>query len=153
MLIPLVIGQRQEEGDQRRQLFAQKPCPRMYNQFSGKLVDCHFGSHGYKGVYTCASGCLQGSLKQHYHHLKGVDVAPHSRAARFVNPIMVTKDVTGDSSSGQESYFVAHVSFQSTGGTNIATVNALDRISLAMMSNMSKFLLADDVLGTKMIVS
>ena len=63
-LTPLVVGQEQEEGDTRRQLFTQKPCLSMDNHFSGKNVDHHLGSNGYKGVYTSALSRLQASVQR-----------------------------------------------------------------------------------------
>ena len=129
-LTPLVVGQEQEEGDTRHQLFTQKPCLSMDNHFSGKNVDHHLGSNGYNGVYTSACGRLQASVQKYYHHVKAVNVGPHSRAARFANPVVAVKEVVGDGSIGNESYRVVHVSFQSTGSTDITTVNTLDEVDL-----------------------
>ena len=87
-LTPLVVGEKQEAGDTRSQLFTEKPCLAMDNHFSGRNVDHYLGINGYKGVYTCARGRLQASVKKYYHYVKDVDVGPRSRAARFANPVV-----------------------------------------------------------------
>ena len=43
--------------------------------------------------------------------MKDVNIAPGSRTARFANPVMVVKEVTGGVSPGQELYCVTRVSF------------------------------------------
>ena len=79
-----------------RQIFTQKPCLSMDNHFSGKNVDHHLGSNGYKGVYTSARGRLRASVKKYYHHVKAVNVGPRSRTTRFANPVIAVKEVEGD---------------------------------------------------------
>jgi hypothetical protein len=72
-LTSLVIGQAQEDGDKRRQVFTKKPCLSMDNHFSGKHVDRFIGSNGYKGVYTTQRGRLQRGLKRCLHCVKHVE--------------------------------------------------------------------------------
>jgi len=50
--------------------------------------------------------------------------------ARFEQPIVAVKYVHHPAESEKESYCVVHVSFQSTGGTNIQSVNALPELQL-----------------------
>ena len=68
--------------------------------------------------------------KIHFHGKKGVDINARSKAARYMQPIVVVKHVTPPAGSGGKPYTVAHVSFQSTGGTNITCVNALRELKL-----------------------
>ncbi len=53
--------------------------------------------------------------------------------ARFEHPIVAVKHVKHqDSGTGNDKkdYVLCHVSFQSTGGTNISTVNALSLVDV-----------------------
>ncbi len=53
--------------------------------------------------------------------------------ARFEKPIVAVKHVKhqdSDTVNDKKDYVLCHVSFQSTGGTNISTVNALSLVIL-----------------------
>jgi hypothetical protein len=69
----------------------------------------------------------------YFHHLKGQKVDNRSRVARFEQPVIAVKQVIQtekDKDSGKHDYTLTHVSFQSTGGTNISSVNALSSVGL-----------------------
>ena len=59
-----------------------------------------------------------------------VDIGPMSRAARFEQPVIAVKEVKFPPASEKKSYMIVHVLFQSTGSTNITTINALDQVEL-----------------------
>ena len=59
-----------------------------------------------------------------------IDIGPMSRAARFEQPIITVKDIKFPPSSNKKDYMIVHVSFQSTGSTNITTINALKQVEL-----------------------
>ena len=130
ILNPLVIGKKQDEGDKRRQIFSEEPCLGMDNHFSGEHVDAFLGENGYKTIHTTACSRLVKDLKQHYHHQKGVEVGPQLKAVRFEHPIVAVKEVKFPEGSNKKSYCVVHISFQSTGSSNITTVNVLDKVEL-----------------------
>ena len=53
-----------------------------------------------------------------------------SRAHGLENPIVAVKYVKEDAPIGHKAYVHVHVSFQSTGLTNISMINAVDEVSL-----------------------
>ena len=76
ILNPLVAGEKQDEGDKRRQIFLEDPCLGMDNQFRGDHVNAFLGENGYKTIHTTARGRLGKDIKQNYNHQKGVEVGP-----------------------------------------------------------------------------
>ena len=68
ILNPLVAGEKQDEGDKRRQIFSEDPCLGMDNHFRGENVDAFLGENRYKTIHTTAHSRLGKYLKQHYHH-------------------------------------------------------------------------------------
>ena len=78
--------------------------------------------------------------KQYFHHLKGIAVNLCTKVARFNEPIIAVKYVTQpktsvkhdtrQKTSDKHDYTLVHTSFQSTGGTNISTVNSIDFVDL-----------------------
>ena len=66
--------------------------------------------------------------KKHFHYLKDAPVDARSRAARFEKPIVAVKHVKQPPDSSKKDYSLIHVSMQSTGSTNISTVNALQEV-------------------------
>jgi hypothetical protein len=108
-LLVLLIGQAQEDGDKRTQVFTEKPCLGMDNHFIGKHVDTFIGSNGYKGVYTTQRGRFQGGLKSCLNHVKQIEVCPRLKAAKFANPGVVVKEVKGNGRPGNELYCVVHI--------------------------------------------
>jgi hypothetical protein len=59
-----------------------------------------------------------------------VDIGPMPRVARFEQPVIAVKEVKFQPDSEKKSYMIVHVSFQSTGSTNITTINTLDQVEL-----------------------
>ena len=62
--------------------------------------------------------------------MKGRTVDHRSKVARFEHPIIAVKHVTANSATGAKPYTLTHCTFQSTGGTNISSVNALSEVGL-----------------------
>ena len=50
------------------------------------------------------------------------------RVARFEHPIIAVKHAVG-TTPGQKDYTIVHISFQSTGSTNIQCVNVLRKVT------------------------
>ena len=65
---PLVVGEKQDKGDKRRQIFLEKSCLGMDNHFSGEHVNAFLGENRYKTIHTTAHSRLGKYLKQNYHH-------------------------------------------------------------------------------------
>ena len=84
----------------------------MDNHFSGEHIDAFLGENGYKTIHTTACGRSGKDLKQHYHHQKGVEVGPRSKAERFERPIVAVKKVKFPEDSDKNSYCVVPISFQ-----------------------------------------
>ena len=127
-LIPLVRGRDKDEGDLRRQIFRQPMVLSMDNHFPTKDVADFIGQHGFGQVSTIRRDRLpKDCKKESFHYVKAVAVDDRSRMARFEQPIVAVKHV--EPTSG-EPYNIVHVSFQSTGSTNIQTVNALSKVAL-----------------------
>ena len=61
---------------------------------------------------------------------EGIEVGPRSKAARFERPIVAVKEVKFPEGSDKNSYCVVHISFQSTGSTNITNVNVLYKVEI-----------------------
>lgn len=119
-------GEEKDEGDNRRQIFEEKMLLGLDNHFSGDCINQFIGSNGYKSVLTVARDRLPTGQKKYLHHIKQVTVDHRSRMARFEHPIVAVQKVDNPPNDGKP-YCVVHTSFQSTGSTNIATVNALPR--------------------------
>ena len=102
----------------------------MDNHFSGDVVSKYLGEGGFKHVCTCRQDRLPGECKKwSFHHVKAVEVNARSGVAIFDEPFVAVKYVN-PTEEGKESYCVTHVSFQSTGSTNIQSVNALPGVGL-----------------------
>ena len=128
LINPLVVGQSKAEDDMRRQIFPEKPCLGMDNHFSGDDVDNYLGSNGYKAIMTRARNRLPKECKvDSFHHAKAVPVDARSKMARYENPVVSVKHVTPEKG---DPFCVVHVSFQSTGSTNITAINALAEVQL-----------------------
>ena len=125
---PLVKGQPKEESDKRRQVFNEKPCMGLDNHFSGDVTCNLVGTEGYKLVKTTARDRLPAECgKEYFHHIKQVTVDHRSRMARYEQPIVAVKKVTPPDG---KPFNIVHISFQSTGSTNITAVNALSQVQL-----------------------
>ena len=124
LIKPLIKGVVQDSTDKRRQIFDEPVHIGMDNFFSGDEVVKFPGENGFKCTMTCRRDRLPKLVpKQYFHHAKGVLVNLRSKAARFEEPIIAVKHVTQPKSSDKQDYTLVHTSFQSTGGTNISTVN------------------------------
>ena len=127
----LVKGAPKPDDDKRRQIFTKMPHITMDNHFSGDRIIQLIGESGGKGTWTTARGRLPGGIpKKHLHGKKDVPINARSKAARFENPVVAVKHVTFPAGDTRKPYTVAHVTFQSTGGTNITCVNALSQLKL-----------------------
>ena len=103
----------------------------MDNHFSGDKIIQLIGESGGKGTWTTARSRLPGGIaKKHLHAKKDTPINARSKAARYENPIVAVKHVTFPAGDPRKPYTVAHVTFQSTGGTNITCVNALSELKL-----------------------
>ena len=123
---PLLVGGHQDDGDTRRQIFNERVHITMDNYFSGDNVMKYLGERGYKATMTCRRDRLpEGVPKSAFHYLKGIKVDNRTRVARFEQPNVAVKYVKQEEGSEMKDYTLTHVSFQSTGGTNISSVNAL----------------------------
>ena len=123
---PLIEGAQKIDGDTRRQIFSEPVHVTMDNYFSGDNILKYLGERGYKATMTCRRDRLpEGVPKTAFHYIKGVKVDHRTRVARFEQPVVAVKHVTQPTGSDKKDYTLTHVSFQSTGGTNISSVNAL----------------------------
>ncbi len=106
----------------------------MDNLFSGDEVLHYLGEGGWKGTMTCRHDCLPKSVpKKYFNFIKSAPVNARSIVAWFEKPIVAVKHVKhqdSDTVNEKKDYNLWHVSFQSTGGTNISMVNALSLVDL-----------------------
>ncbi len=111
----------------------------MDNLFSGDEVLRYLGEGGWKETMTCRHNRLPKSVpKKYFNFIKAAPVNARSKVARFENPIVAVKHVkqpdskrpNSDTEKKSKNYILCHVSFQSTGGTNISTVNELSSVEL-----------------------
>ena len=102
----------------------------MDNHFSGDHVQDFLGRKGWASTCTCRRDHLpKDSKKEHFHHKTQVPVDKWSKCAHYMNPIVAAKFVHA-TNPGDRAYVRTHVSFQSTGSTNISCVNALSECVL-----------------------
>jgi hypothetical protein len=152
---PLVKGASKEPNDKRRQIFEEHVHVAMDNFFSGDEVLRFLGEGGWKATMTCRCDQLPKEVpKMYFNFLKAMPVNTRSEVARFKQTIIAVKNVIqprkkasnddanvpGTSTSTKKDnepvadkkkdYVICHVSFQSTGGTNITSVNALSLVEL-----------------------
>jgi hypothetical protein len=106
----------------------------MDNLFSGDDVLRYLGEGGWKGTMTCRCGCLPKSVpRKYFNFIKAAPVNVRSKVAQFEQPIIAVKHVKhqdSDRVTDKKEYNLCHVYFQSAGGTNISTVNALLLVDL-----------------------
>ncbi len=111
----------------------------MDNLFSGDEVLPYLGEGGWKGTMTCRRDRLPKAVpKMYFNFIKAAPVNTRSKVARFEKPIVAVKHVkqpeskqpNSDTEKKAKNYILCHVSFKSTGGTNISTVNALSSVEL-----------------------
>ena len=127
----LVKGSPKPDDDKRRQIWDELPHTSMDNHFSGNNVIKYIGELGGRGTWTTARGRLpEGIPKKYLQCKKEVQINARSKAARYENPVVAVKHVAFPEGAAQKPYSVVHVSFQSTGSTNITCVNALRELKL-----------------------
>ncbi len=76
--------------------------------------------------------------RKYFNFIKAAPVNARSKVTQFENPIVAVKHVkqpdskqpNSDPEKKAKNYILCHVSFQSTGGTSISTVNALSSVEL-----------------------
>jgi hypothetical protein len=83
---------------------------------------------------TCRCDRLPKSVpRKYFNFIKAAPVNARSKVAQFEKPIIAVKHVKhqdSDKVNDRKDYILCHVSFQSTGGTNISMVNALSLVDL-----------------------
>ena len=128
---PLIKGKPKEPQDKRKQIFEEPPHITMDNFFSGDMVLNFLGQEGWKATMTCRRDRLpQGVPKKYFNYIKGATVNHRSKVARFEQPIVAVNHVPGNTGTGTKPYTITHCTFQSTGGTNISSVNAMAEVGL-----------------------
>jgi hypothetical protein len=152
---PLINGAPKEPNDKRRQIFEEHVHVSMDNFFSGGKVLRFLVEGGWKATMTCRRDWLPKEVpKMYFNFLKATPVNKRSKVARFEQPIIAVKNLiqprkiaSNDDDNVQgtrvstkkdnepvadekKNYVIYHVSFQSTGGTNITSVNALSSVEL-----------------------
>jgi hypothetical protein len=135
MIAPLVVGTTKDPTDKRKQIFSECVHIAMDNHFSGDDVLRYLGEGGWKGTMPCRRDHLPKSVpRKYFNFIKAAPVNARSKVAQFERPIIAVKNVNHQDSDRQSDdkndYVLCHVSFQSTGGTNISTVNALLSVDL-----------------------
>ncbi len=94
----------------------------------------YLGEGGWKGTMTCRRNRLPKSVpRKFFNFIKAAPVNARSKVSRFEQPIIAVEHVKhqdSDRVTEKKDYVLCHVSFQSTGGANISTVNALSSVDL-----------------------
>ena len=111
-------------------------CPHMTwdNFFLGDEIMEHLGKLGFGCTMTCRRDRLPGGLDKTYFHHERNAVSKIKKGARFLQPIAAIKTVVASADEGGKLYSRVYVSFQSTGSTNISTVNALNSNNLSIVN-------------------
>ncbi len=134
MITPLVIGATNDPTDRRKQIFSECVHFTMDNFFSGDEVWCYLWEGGWKGSMACRRDRLPKSLsRKYFNFIKAAPVNARFKVAQFEQPIIAVKHVKhqdSDTVTEKKEYVLCHVSFQSIGGTNISTVNALSLVNV-----------------------
>jgi hypothetical protein len=107
-------------------LFTEKPHITWDNYFSGEKIMTHAGKLGYGLTMTCRKDRLPSGVPEKYFHKNPqAGVNPRTRSTRYEQPIFLHKTIEDDPNS-----LLQLCSFQSTGPTNIFSVNALNACGL-----------------------
>ncbi len=132
MITPLVVGATKDPTDKRKQLFSECVHIAMDNHFSGDDMLRYLGEGGWKGSMTCRRDRLPKFVpRKNFNFIKRAPVNARSKVAQFEQPIIAVKHVKhqeSDRVNDKKDYILCHVSFQSTGRTNISTINSLTAI-------------------------
>jgi len=111
-------------------IFHERPHMTWDNFFSGDSIMNWLGQKGFAATMTCRRDRLPKDVPKHFfHHEKGIS-DQKSKVARFLEPITAVQHYPPFPDEGKKAYTRTHVSFQSTGATNISTVNALNSSQL-----------------------
>jgi hypothetical protein len=134
MITPLVVGATKDTTDKRKQIFSEYVHIAIENHFSGDYVLRYLGEEGWKGTMTCRCNRLPKSVpRKYFNFIKVASVNARSKVTQFEQPIIAVKLVKhqdSDRVTDKKDCILCHVSFQSTRGTNISTVNALSSVDL-----------------------
>jgi hypothetical protein len=133
MITPLVVGATKDLTDKRKQIFSECVHIAIDNHFSGDDVLRYLGDGGWKGTMTCRCNCLPKSVPRKYFNFIKAPVNARSKVTQFEQPIIAVKHVKhqdSDRVTDKKDYVLCHVSFQSTRGTNISTVNVLSNATI-----------------------
>ena len=116
----MIVG---EEGANKL-LFSQYPHMTWDNYFSGDEIMNYLGERGYGAIMTSRRDQLPKEFDKCFLHYKKMSVDSRNKVARFLAPITAVRCVPA--TDNNKAYVRTHVSFQSTGSTNISTINALN---------------------------
>jgi hypothetical protein len=134
MIILLLVGATKDPTDKRKHIFSECVHIAIDNHFSGDEVLRYLGEGGWKQTMTCRCDRLPKSVpRKYFNFIKAAPVNARSKVAQFEQPIIAVKHVKhqdSDRVTDKKDYVLCYVSFQSTGGTNIYTINALLLVDL-----------------------
>ena len=102
-----------------RPIFREKPHFTWDNYFSGQAIMDYAAEEGFGMTSTCRRDRLPQGVPGKYFHKEATGTNARSRHSRFENPIFLWNRRENGS-------ILQHCSFQSTGPTNISSVNALN---------------------------
>jgi len=101
----------------------------MDNHFSGDATSEEVGENGWKCNMTCQRDRFPSSVpKKYFHSLKECKVDAGSRVDQFEELIIAVKRGVS-TNPGKKDYTIVHISFQSTGSTNIQCVNVVREVT------------------------
>lgn len=100
------------------------------NHFSGDAIMDYAGGLGFGLTMTCRRDRFPTGLKMYFHHDKTTPKDQRSKCMRFESPIVAVKQVAETATT--KAFQRTHVSFQSTGATNISGVNNLSSCNLSV---------------------
>ena len=109
-------------------IYATHPHVTADNHFSGSHVLDFAGEMGFGLTLTTRRDRFPKGLKPYFHHEKTRPGDPRAKAMRYENPIVAIQQIQAADST--KAYTKTHVSFQSTGCTNISGVNNLPSAGL-----------------------
>src|SRR5210317_1896359 len=116
---------RRDDGSNPRGIFTSYPHMTWDNYFSGDSIMNYLGGKGFGATMTCRRDRFpEGVTKDFFHWERGKKITEASRVARYCQPITAVKSFPADGTN--KAFTRAHVSFQSTGSTNLSTVNAIN---------------------------
>lgn len=115
-----------------KKIYTSHPHGTADNHFSGEPVLDFAGKLGFGLTLTTRRDRFATGLKPYMHHDKLTPKDQRSRCMRFGNPIVAIKEVPSPDPTAR-GYTKTHVSFQSTGATNITGVNNLLSAKLSVV--------------------